>query len=492
LSTTPARFALIALLAPLAAVLLLGGCATVPVDDAFSDAADLAEERTGERLEWPGVSAGADEVDARVAGLLDRPLDADAAVEVALLHNRRLQARYAELGRAAAAKVQAGLPSNPFVEVVARFRDGDGGTPQLDVSVVQEVLDLFLLPARKRLAAAELERAKLDLASAAVGLAAGTRQDFLRYQAELQLLELDRHVLTASEAAWEMAVQLREAGNVSELDLLVERDFYEQVKLEVSRRELAVAELRVRLDRRLGLWGERAAAWTAEERLPELPPAAEPPADPERRAVESSLDLAAALLDLEAAARRLGITRATAVFPELEVGAEGEREVERGEDGGSHTEWWYGPSVGFGLPVFDQGRPRRVMAEMEVRRRRDELAALAVEVRAAARGAASRLAFAERHARYVRDVQLPLRLEVTAQTQLHYNGMFLGIFQLLDAKRGELEAGRAYVSALRDYWLARGAFDQILAGRMPGGDGGGSAALEGLGMIQGEGSEEGH
>ena len=484
----------LAALAAAALALGLGGCASVPVDDVFSDAADLAAERTGRRVEWADVSLGAEEMDDRVRALLSRPLDADAAVEVALLANRRLQARHAALGAAAAAKVQAGLPPNPFLEVTARFRDG-GGTPQLEVSVVQEVLDLFLLPARKRLAAVELERARLDLASAVIDLAAETRQAFVRYQAERQLLELDRHALTAVEAAWEMAVQLRAAGNVSELDLLVERDFYEQVKLDVSRRELAVAELRGRLDAMMGLWGERAAAWTAAERLPDPPPDAAVPEDAERRAVARSLDLAAAVLDLEASARRLGITDVAAVFPELEVGAEGEREVERdgGGDGGGgeHREWWYGPSVGFRIPVFDRGGPRRVAARMEIRRRWDELAALGVDVRAAARGAATRLLYAERHARYTREILLPLRTALTAETQLHYNGMFLGIFQLLDAKRRELDAGRSHVVALRDYWLAAAALDQLLAGRLPDPppmDGGG---LDGLGTIRGEGAEEG-
>lgn len=471
----------------------LGGCASVPVRDVFTDAADLAGERTGHRVEWPEVTAGADEVGERLDELLSRPLDTESAVAVALLANRRLQARYADLGRAAAAKVQAGLPPNPFLEVVARFRDGDGGTPQLEISVVEEFLDLFLLPARKRIAAAELERARLDLAAAVVDLAAEVRSLFVRYQAERQLLELDRHVLLAVEAAWEMAVQLREAGNVSELDLLVERDFYEQVKLEVSRRELAVAELRVRLDEAMGLWGERASRWETVERLPELPAEPALPEDPEPRAVARSLDIAGGVLDLELAARRLGITRVTAVFPELEVGAEGEREVEHEADGSAHTEWWVGPSVAFRLPLFDQGQPRRVAARLEIRRQWDELAALGVEVRAAARRAATRLHYAAAHARYTRDVLVPLRTAVTAETQLHYNGMFLGVFQLLDAKRRELEAGRAYVSALRDYWLAAAHLEQLDAGRLPSGaPRGGPPDIEGIGLMRGDGAEEAH
>jgi len=441
------------------------GCATVPVERTFDEAAADAAGRVGARLEWADVSAPAADVEAAVVELLARPLDADGAVQVALLHNRRLQAAYAELGRAAAAATGAGLPPNPFLEVVARFRDG-GGTPRLEISIVEEIVDLFLLPARRRLAAVELARAKVDLAAGVVDLVAETRTAFLRYQAERQLLALDRHALLSVEAAWEMAGHLREAGNLSELDLLAERDLYEGMRLEVSRRELAVADLRESLNQRMGLWGEAATAWTAGERLPDLPAADGSPGDPETAALDRSLDLAAALLDLEAAARRLGIADVTAVFPEVEVGAEGERE---GEDTPSDAdgEWWVGPSVGFRLPVFDAGRARRVGARMELRREWDRLAALGVELRAAARRSAARVDFARAHALHVRDVLLPVRTAVTEQTQLHYNAMFLGVFRLLDAKRREIGAARAWVEALRDYWLARAELDRLLAGRLP-------------------------
>lgn len=452
----------------------------------FRAAAALAEERSGQRLEWPDVSAPSAEVDAAVGELLARPLDAQAAAQVALLNNRGLHARYAELGRAAAAKVQAGLPPNPFLQVAARFRDGDGGTPRLEVSVVEPFLDLFLLPARKRLAAVELERAKLDLAGAAVEVGATTREAFVRYQSELQLLDLDRQSLLAVEAAWEMARQMHEAGNLSELDLLVQRDFYEQMKVESARRELRVAELRERLDERMGLWGDRATSWSAEERLPEVPEATKLPDDPEREAVARSLDIAGAVLDLEAAARRLGVTDVAAVLPDLEIGAEGERDVEHERGGAEHSEWWSGPVVAFRVPLFDQGQPRRVAARMEIRGRWDELAALGVEVRASARRAATAVELAAQRARYLRDVALPLRIEVTRQTQLHYNGMFLGIFQLLDAKRREIEAGRDYVMALREYWLARGQLETLLAGRLPAPERDATDEGEGPGPIRGE------
>jgi len=82
-----------------AAVLLLGGCA------AFSD--DGGARGVGDALNSRGITQPApwikSEADAGRAAdalrrLLAQPLTADAAVEIALLNNRGLQATWAELG----------------------------------------------------------------------------------------------------------------------------------------------------------------------------------------------------------------------------------------------------------------------------------------------------------------------------------------------------------------------------------------------------------
>lgn len=45
--------------------------------------------------------------------------------------------------------------------------------------------------------------------------------------------------------------------------------------------------------------------------------------------------------------------------------------------------------------------------------------------------------------------------------------MNTSVFQLLIARRDQIEAGRAYVEALREYWLAAADLEQLLAGRLP-------------------------
>jgi cobalt-zinc-cadmium efflux system outer membrane protein len=92
---------------------------------------------------------------------------------------------------------------------------------------------------------------------------------------------------------------------------------------------------------------------------------------------------------------------------------------------------------------------------------------LAVRIRSTARAVRDRLEGARDRALYYRDILLPLRERIVNESQLQYNAMQLGPFQLLRAKEEQIETAVAYIETLRDYWLARGDAGQILSGRLP-------------------------
>ena len=60
---------------------------------------------------------------------------------------------------------------------------------------------------------------------------------------------------------------------------------------------------------------------------------------------------------------------------------------------------------------------------------------------------------------------LPLRQKVVEETQLQYNAMLVGVFQLLQAKREQIEAGARHIDQLRECWIARTNVEELLAGR---------------------------
>lgn len=441
----------------LASMAMVCGCATVPRAAGFPDVATAVAERTGgQRVHWTQGSSDDGAVRASVREMLQKELSAEEAVQVALLNNRSLQATYADLGVAQAEVVRAGLLKNPVFDGDLKF-SADGGGTKVELAVAQDFLDVLMIPLRKRVAETAFEAAKLRVTGAVLDLAGRTRTAFYAHQAAEQVLELRRTVAAATGASYDLAQRLRKAGNITELDLAQERALHEQAKLDVAQGEAAVLDTRERLNVLMGLWGPD-VAWKAVTRLPDLPADGDVTDGVERRAVERSLDLAVARNEVEAAARSLGIRRSFGLLPEAELGAAAERENEGG--------WSAGPSVSLPIPLFDQGQTASATAGAELARARERFAATAVEVRSAARAGRNRVLAARARADYYRHVILPLRRQITEQTQLQFNAMQVGAFQLLQAKRDEVQAGVAYIEALRDYWVARGDLNQITSGRM--------------------------
>src|SRR5690606_24496203 len=151
----------------------------------------------------------------------------------------------------------------------------------------------------------------------------------------------------------------------------------------------------------------------------------------EAQVMASNLELAALRQRIEASGRVLGLERTLGLFPDAEAGATGEREA----DG----EWAIGPVFALPIPLFNQGQPQVAAAQAELRRSQAEYYATAVKLRAAARTAQARLDNARSRVAYYQNVLLPLHEQITQETLLQYNAMQTGAFQLLDARRQQVQ-----------------------------------------------------
>ncbi len=438
----------------------LGGCTAVAVDPhaGFPEVSRIVTDRVGKEVAWtPGVEEMSPALEMIEARLKDG-LSEDDAVRIALLNNRDLQAFYARLGIAQADLVQASLLHNPVIDAVTGFPVG-GGIVDLSFGVAMDFIDLLYTPLRKRVATAKFEETKLRVTAEVLDVAWRTQTAFYRHQANEQMVGMRRQVAASTAASFDLAQRMREAGNMRELDLASERALAEEAKLDLRLAEIAVRESREMLNALMGLWGEESQVWTAAPaRLPEPP---REPWDAERlesRAIERSLDLAAAEQLIVAAAENVGLDRASALFPELIVGGKGER------DG---PEWEPGPTFTLPLPLFDRGQARIARAQAELRQARELRHALAVRIRAVARSTRDRLAGYRDRALHYRDVLLPVRDRVVQEMQLQYNAMQVGPLDLLRAKEQQIETAVRYIDALREYWLAHADLVLILAGRLP-------------------------
>lgn len=412
------------------------------------------ERRIGMSAAW---SSNADSrIPSAIASLLEKPLDRDTAIRIALATNRRLQAQYDELGIAGSEIAAATVLPPLEVDVETRISSG-GSIREIELDATQDIMELLQLPQRRAVARAGLESARARAVSATVDLVASVERAYVDVVAAQQELEMRESVFDAAAASADIAERQRAAGNIAELGVARERDQREQARIEVGRAQVEVETAREQLNEVLGLSGE-STRWTVANRLAELP-AEQPNLDTlERDAIANSLGVAALRADAEAAAGRVGIARVRSVIPELGIGVAASR-----TDG----EWEAGPALSIGIPLFNQQQGPRARANAELARARNEAMATAVETRAQSRAVRQRVLGAYAEARHLRDVVLPQRQKIVDETLKQYNAMNASTFELLSARRELVDAGRQYIDALRRFWRASADARVLARGAMP-------------------------
>ena len=437
---------------------LLSGCASAPRGAGFDDVRKSISSRTGYEVRWNRDSDADPQIAAAIHGLLGREITVDDAVRVALLDNQNLQATYEELGIAQAELVEAGLLKNPTLGFDLRFPRYRAPLFPYDVDVTESFIDLLAMPIRKAAAGAAFEATRQRVIDEVLKTVADVKAAFYRAQGAEQFVEIRRSVLAATSASYDAAAGLHDAGNITDLALAGERALNEQARIDLAKAERARLEAREELNALMGVWGPDAAAWSVRPRLPEVPETEVDVAHLESLAVSRRADIAAARQDVISAGQNLGLTRSTALFPDASVGAT----LEQDADG----EFTAGPSFRIPLPLFNQGQPAIAAAEARFRQSRRRYLAMAVAARAQVRRARNDLLAARDLAEYQARVIVPLRHQIVQQSQLQFNAMQLGIFDLLQSKQAEIDAGREYVQALQSYWVAHAELERAVGGSL--------------------------
>ncbi|HEX8795802.1 MAG TPA: TolC family protein [Polyangiaceae bacterium] len=416
------------------------------------------DQRSGHRVAWDAGTGEDTQVERAVEQMLAHELTVDEAVQIALLRHESLLAMYEELGVGQADLVQAGLLKNPVFGVSLAPSEYDTLQPPVIGSVAMDFLDLFTLPARKKIAATELEAVKMRVGDAVLDLAARVRTAYFAVLSAQQVVAMRRTILEAADAAAEMATRQHDAGNMNDLDLANEQALEAQVRLDLTRAEGDALAAREQLTQLMGLWGTQ-TLWRTPDRLPELPPAEGSLEHLESLAVAQRLDLAARRREFEALSRIESFVQSTRWTGTLQA----QLEVDPTISGGHNP---LGPGVALSLPIFDQGQAS--VARVRALRRQSEhrLNALAVEVRSQVRIARDRVVLTRQLAEGYRSGLVPLRERVVALSQQQYDAMLLGVYQLIAAKQNEVDAYREYIEAVRDYWVARSDLERAVGGRI--------------------------
>jgi outer membrane protein, heavy metal efflux system len=429
--------------------LLLAGCASTNPKAALDDVDKTVMARTGQQMS--GMSNDVVNI------LLQTNLTAQSAVTIAFLNNKSLQAQFGEIGISQADVAQASRLHNIQLFGSWRIPNQPPSIVDSEYSATADFLDLLTMPARKKIAARNLEQTKLEVADKVLQLAAETQMTFYKLQSEAELVNRLNMIVDVNAAGADIAQRQYDAGNINELELHNQQAPAIQSRLDMMQAKAGALMEREHLNRLLGLSGEQ-INWQITDELPSLPEKELTLTNLESLAVNQRLDLAAKKQQAESLAAALKLKKKTRFIPGVTLGVD----TERSPDGQRVT----GPTLGLELPLFDQGQPAVAKLAAEFQQAKDNYLAQEVNVRSEVREAQGTLLAAREAVEFSQKNLLPLRQEILGETLLHYNAMQKNSFDLLMAKEREQMAEETRITALRDYWMARVGLESAVGGRL--------------------------
>ena len=432
--------------------LALGGCATLGPDRGRLETNALVASRSDPALQWVSSTTSV----AEAALLREQPMTPTTAVQMALLRSPRLQQEYARLGLVRAEVQEAIQVANPRF-TAARLR-GDGEGTQLTLGLAMPLVDLLVLPSRIKLARADAERAKREIAASILSVTVDVEAGWYDYVGAQQVADMRATVARALATSAELAQRFFDAGNINELQLKQEQAAASQSRIDAARASAGAARARLDLNTLIGLSGAD-ADWPVSAQLPS-PVAAEDDADQLRAASESAnLQLLAARQEVVVMEGAVATTRRFRLLGGTEIGYERETEL----DGQRIT----GPTLNLEVPIFNQGQARVARVEALLAQARARLAEREVAASNAVRLGVERVRILREIVATHRDALIPQRESVVARSQEQQNFMIIGVFELIQAKRQEFDAYQSYLESVRDYWLARVELMRAVGARLP-------------------------
>jgi outer membrane protein TolC len=442
----------------MAAALGLSGCASYNVAQGVDRANRDANGFTQNELNLAKTKEDRDKRLAATSQLLAKPVGQKEAVQLLLANSPAFQALLAQNWAEAASAAQSGRISNPtfaFESVVT------GSETELNRFFSFGLLDLITLPQRSAMANYRVEQAQIRMTAEVVDQVTRVRQAWVRAVAAEQSYKYAGQVLASAEASAELARRMESVGNFNKLTRARHQAFYADAATQLATAKQTAVSRQEELVRLLGLDEVQAKQLVLPDRLPNLPKQPMSPEDVAKHVSQERLDVQQAKAAFNAAAKAQGLNRVTSLT-DIELS------VRRGSVSDSSTSSYSarrGYEVGVKLPIFDWGDLQRDAMSAQTLAAANQLEAT---IRAA--GSSLRENYAAYRTAYdiskhYKDEVIPLRKVISEENVLRYNGMIIGVFELLADSRDQIGAVISAIAAEQQFWLADAALQATLMGR---------------------------
>lgn len=440
--------------ASIAALVLFSGCSTLTQQEAFSSLNTLTTDHGVKNLQWIKTPQEASSVEQSVQELLSKPLTQENAVRIMLINNRFLQQTYEEIGIAQSELVEAGLMRNPLLGYsIGR----SSGITTSTLSVEVAFLDLLWIPLRKELSGLALEETTLRVGDSVLRSARDAKKLYVDARVAEEKVRLGRSILKSHEASFQLAIRQYTAGNLSKRDMLKIQDSYQHARIESMKLERENAVAREALNTLLGLYGKQTHYALSTEPL-KLADSVIAEEGLEKRSITNRLDIRSAIKAVDYAATQAGYTQNTRLLDEVELSAESEKTT------GEKRFNTFG--IKLPIPLFDFGQARVSKSEAIYNQSVHRLYEIAVTIRSEVRERYANYRYSYDIAKESGGVILTTNQQILEETQLMYNGMLDGIYELLEDQRRFSEARMEAIEAFGDYQKAHADLEYTIGGKL--------------------------
>jgi len=437
-----------------AALLFFCGCSTISQKEAFDSVNQLTIERGEKNLQWIKTPQEAARVDERVHLLLSEPLTQENTLRIMLINNRALQQTYEKIGVAQSELVEAGLMRNPLLG----YSIGRGnGTTASTLSVEVAFLDLLWIPLRRELGGLALEEMMFSVGDTVLRSARDAKKSYIEARIAEEKATLYRSILKSHEASFQLAVRQYTAGNLPKRDMLKIQESYERARIESITLSRENAAAREALNKILGLYGGQTHYTFSSEPLIRREPAVSEPGL-EKQAITHRLDMRSAMKSVDYAAAQAGYSEKTRLVSEWELSIESEKTA------GEKRFNTFG--IKLPIPIFDFGQARVSKTQALYNQSVHRLYETAVNIRSEVREGYAQLRYTYDIAHSYDEVIVKSNQQILEETQLFYNGMLDGIYELLEDQRRYGEAKMEALNALGAYQKAQADLEYTMGGKL--------------------------
>lgn len=380
------------------------------------------------------------------------------AVQLLLANSPAFQALLAQNWADTARAAQSGRISNPtfaFESVVT------GSETELNRFFTFGLLDVITLPQRSAMANYRVEQAQIRMTAEVVDQVTLVRQAWVRAVAAEQSYKYAAQVLASAQASAELARRMEAVGNFNKLTRARHQAFYADAATQLATTQQVAVSRKEELVRLLGLDEAQAKQLVLPERLPQLPKQPISPEDVAKQVSQERLDIQQAKAALNAAAKAQGLNQVTSLT-DIELS------VKRGSVTDSSTSSYssrHGYEVGVKLPIFDWGNMQRDAMNAQTLGAANQLEATVRSAGSSLRENYAAYRTAYDISRHYKDEVIPLRKVISEENMLRYNGMIIGVFELLADSRDQMGVVISAIAAEQQFWLADAALQATLMGR---------------------------